>query len=104
MGYAEQTFVPVERTKAEIETLLVKSGCDAIATLWDRRERRVAIQFRAHNRMVRFSLTLPSPDDPLYQYTPAKKRSAVAGSRREGARPSRARQVAATAPLHPCQA
>ena len=26
MGYAEQTFVPIERTKAEIETLLVKSG------------------------------------------------------------------------------
>ena len=72
MGYAEQTFVPIERTKAEIETLLVKSGCDAIATLWDKRERRVAIQFRAHNRMVRFSLTLPSPDDPQYQYTPAK--------------------------------
>ena len=61
MGYADQTFVPIERTKAEIETLLVKSGCDAIATLWDKRERRVAIQFRAHNRMVRFSLTLPSP-------------------------------------------
>ena len=38
MGYAEQTFVPIERTKAEIEMLLVKSGCDAIATLWDKRE------------------------------------------------------------------
>ena len=83
MGYAEQTLVPIERTKAEIETLLVKSGCDAIATLWDKRERRVAIQFRAHNRMVRFSLTLPSPNDPQYHYTPAKsvRRSQAAAER-----------------------
>ena len=31
MGYAEQTFVPIERTKTEIETLLVKSGCESAA-------------------------------------------------------------------------
>ena len=61
MSYAEDTKVPISRTKAEIETLLTKHGCDsyATATIAD----RAAVQFTLNNRLVRFELRLPDRID-----------------------------------------
>ena len=63
MAYAERTAVTVEQSRAEIETLLQRHGCDAVATMWDNQTNRAMIQFRAHERYVRFTLTLPDEQD-----------------------------------------
>ena len=80
MAYAEKTTVSVERSKAEIETLLMRHGCDAIATMVDMREMKSAVQFRASDRMIRFTLLLPDEEQFAWanhrKRTPANRRKA----------------------------
>ena len=73
MSYAASTDVPIDRSKAEIEKLLMANNCDAIATVWDAREQRSAIQFRMGPRMIRFTLLMPNPGDDEFRYTPARR-------------------------------
>lgn len=67
MPYAEKTEVPVERTKAEIERLVVeKHGADQYMTGQQLNPPRAMIQFRMENRIIRFELPLPlDPRDPV---------------------------------------
>ena len=83
MSYASTTEVPVDRSKAEIEKLLMANDCDAIATIWDAREKRAAIQFRLGARMMRFALSMPSPDDEAFRYTPARRHTRRPAERRK---------------------
>jgi hypothetical protein len=57
MKYAEQTQVPVDRSKSEIERLVQKYGATEFAHGW--RSERAMIQFKMRDRYVRFVLPLP---------------------------------------------
>ena len=68
MPYAEETSVPVERSRAEIEQLLRKYGADQFASGWS--WDRAMIQFRAEGRTIRFVLPLPDPTDKQFTQHP----------------------------------
>jgi len=67
MAYAVDTKVPVERTRAEIEQLVTKHRCSAYLAGTDTVARKAMVQFRAENRIVRFLLTLPDPNEPRFR-------------------------------------
>lgn len=55
--YAQETTVPVEKSKGEIESILARYGADNFISGWDRQ--RAVIGFTARNRTIRFQLELP---------------------------------------------
>lgn len=57
MSFAEGTSVPIERSKAEIESMLIRYGADQFVSGWGEHEAK--IQFRAKGRYVRFVLPIP---------------------------------------------
>jgi hypothetical protein len=59
--YAKGTEVPIDRTKAEIEKLLVRHGATMFGTGWE--GRRNLITFRLRDRAIRMTVTTPSPDE-----------------------------------------
>jgi hypothetical protein len=63
--YAEGTEVPVEKSRAEIETILARYGADQFMYGW--KDSGVVIAFRASNRHVRF--VLPLPDRQAKEFT-----------------------------------
>ena len=69
--YAEDTAVPVDRSRGEIEKILVKYGADQYASGWG--ENRAVITFKIHNRGVRIEMPLPKLSDPK-TYTHARKK------------------------------
>ena len=75
MAYATTTDVPVERSKAEIETLLIRHGCDAVATAWDGKLQKAVVQFRMGNRHMRFQITIPDPGDEAFIWSSRGKRT-----------------------------
>lgn len=58
MAYAEQTKVPVEQTKTEIERTLVRYGADRFAYFTE--SGKAVIVFEAKDRRLRFDLPLPA--------------------------------------------
>ncbi len=70
LPYAESTSVPVRQSRTEIETLLERHGCDAIATMQDAADRTLAIQFRLQGRILRFNRQLPDPESDAVRLTP----------------------------------
>lgn len=70
--FAENTSVPVEKSKAEIEATLARYGATEFMSGWD--QTRAMLQFRAKGRIVRFQLPLPDRDAEEFRMTPAKKR------------------------------
>ena len=61
MPYAEETRVPIERSRTEIERTLERYGATAFSYGWD--EQRAVLAFRAHGRMIRLELPIPTVDD-----------------------------------------
>lgn len=59
--YAAETEVPVAKSKAAIESLLIDHGAEEYATGWDASHDR--IQFRLFNQTLRFQLPRPDPKD-----------------------------------------
>ena len=59
MPYASETRVPVDRTRLEIETLLVKHKCENFALGFVVAPRKVRIEFQMNRRRIRFELPLP---------------------------------------------
>lgn len=57
MPYAQGTSVPVEKTKAEIETLLRKRGSGRFGTVED--GPRALVMFELNGKAVRFTMPLP---------------------------------------------
>lgn len=55
--YASDTTVPVERTRAEIETVLRKYGATKFFASWD--DFGAVIGFQCADRLIRFQLKLP---------------------------------------------
>lgn len=70
--YAAETAVPVEKSRAEIESLLRRYGGTAFMSGWD--QDRAYIAFMMHDRQVRFVLTLPDRTDRKFTHTAAKGR------------------------------
>ena len=68
--YAAATSVSVERSRAEIETILRRYGADAFG-YWTESGRAV-VQFRFQRWCVRFDVPLPPKDDAEFTRTPAK--------------------------------
>lgn len=67
MSYAENTSVPVEKSRAEIERLLSKHKCQKFMAGVDHEQHRATVQFQAHNRIIKFEIALPDPADPKYK-------------------------------------
>lgn len=62
MAFAETTVVSVDRTRAEIERLVVtKHKCRRFHSGMDFDNRTAMIQFETHDRIVRFVIVLPDP-------------------------------------------
>lgn len=68
--YAENTQVPVDRSRAEIERVLSRYGAGMFMYGWD--QQQAVIQFEAHGRRVRFLLPLPDRNERRFTHTPAK--------------------------------
>lgn len=64
--YASRTETPVEKSKADIEKVLVKYGASAFGYSWE--HRRAVVQFKAHDRFIRLFLPLPDPDSDQIRY------------------------------------
>ena len=62
--FAAKTTVPVEKTKAEIDTLLRKHGADQVMTAWE--TSRTLVAFRINNLSARINLPMLPIDDFLY--------------------------------------
>lgn len=70
MAYATTTDVPVEKSRAEIETVLAKYGAEKFAYMTE--SDRAVIGFVANGKMVRFNLPLPKRDEKRFWFTPAR--------------------------------
>ena len=71
MSYAENTSVSVEKTRAEIEKLIIKAGAAQFVSGIERN--RAVIGFTLDNRQIRFFLTFPDPQSDEFIYTKAKR-------------------------------
>jgi hypothetical protein len=65
--YAENTKVPVTQSRGEIERLLGKHKCTQFSTGVDHEQHRAVVQFKAHNRIIRFEIALPDEADKKYR-------------------------------------
>jgi hypothetical protein len=61
--YAATTTVPVHRSRMEIEGMLVKHKASQYLTAHDNERGRALVQFKLHNRIVRFEVRLPLESD-----------------------------------------
>ncbi len=57
--YAQDTRVPVGQSRAEIERLLEKHKAKQYGTAVDYDQMTARVQFKLHDRIVRFTITLP---------------------------------------------
>jgi hypothetical protein len=62
MKYAKRTQVPVSRSRAEIETTVLRYGADQFGSAFDQAGGRAMVQFRIAQWLVRFILPLPHED------------------------------------------
>lgn len=69
MSYAESTSVSADRSRAEIEKTLSRYGATSFIYGWE--DERAMVQFRAHERYVRF--VLPLPDREQFAVTPTRR-------------------------------
>ncbi len=72
--YAAKTSVSVESSRAEIEKILTRYGADQFAYAADSMRGLASIQFRAHKRIIQFTLHLPKSTDDEFRRT-EKRRS-----------------------------
>lgn len=63
-SYAENTTVPVEKSRAEIEKLLHRYGATAFACGWNLDH--AVIEFKARERRIRFQLPLPCKEEKRF--------------------------------------
>ena len=67
--YAENTTVPADRSRAEIERTLQRYGAEGFLYGWEATQ--AVIQFKAQNRYIRFIIEMPDRND--FVYTPARR-------------------------------
>ena len=62
--FAAKTEVPVEKTRAEIESTVRRYGADGFLSGWE--DRNAMVQFRCEGRYVRLTMTLPDPAEKAF--------------------------------------
>jgi hypothetical protein len=67
MKYAQRTEVPVEKSRAEIEKILMRWGATRFAYGIDETRAMIAFQFQA--KQIRFTLPLPDRSDKSFRYS-----------------------------------
>lgn len=77
--YAQTTKVPVDRSRAEIETILERYGSDGFA--YASMKGRAMIEFMAHNRRIKFIVDLPDAGAQEFTLTPTGKARAATAAR-----------------------
>lgn len=70
--FAQNTEVSVERSRAEIESLIVRYG--ATSTAFMNAPGRAMIMFEAQGRRIVFELPLPDNSDKMFDRTPGGRR------------------------------
>ena len=65
--FAANTTVPVIQSRGEIERLLSRHRCSQFSTGVDHDQHRAIVQFKAHNRIIKFEIRLPDPADKEYR-------------------------------------
>lgn len=70
MRYAHGTMVSSEKSKAEIERLLIRYGASSFVSGWQGDQ--AAISFEMRNRRIKFVLPLPSKTDKAFTHTPGR--------------------------------
>lgn len=70
--FAAATEVSVEKSRAEIEKLIVRYG--ATSTAFMNAPGRALIMFEAQERRIVFELPLPDPTDEKFARTPARRK------------------------------
>lgn len=77
--YAENTAVPVDRSKAEIERILGRYGAASFGYMTQGNQ--AIIIFVAHGKQIRFILPLPDPTDDRFGKSPTgRSRKSTAAS------------------------
>ena len=69
--YAQETAVPADRSRAEIERTLARYGASKFLYGWE--EGRAIIAFEARHRRIKFELPLPDRQDPAFTHTPHRR-------------------------------
>lgn len=69
--YAENTQVPADRSRSEIERILTRYGATAFSYGWD--GEKAVVRFVAQGRMVQFRIPMPDPDADEFWHTPARR-------------------------------
>lgn len=70
--FAQNTTVSVEKTRAEIESLVVRYGASRFGSGWQ--EGHAHIAFVMRDRAIRFTLPLPDKADKKFQWTDGKRK------------------------------
>ncbi len=68
MAYAEGTSVSAEKSKTDLKRTILKSGGEGYEAF--ERQDKAGIQFKYNNRMLRFVVDFPGPDDRRFTRTP----------------------------------
>lgn len=69
--YANRTEVSSEKTRGEIERVLIRYGANEFAYAWRENEARIA--FALANRRIMFRLPLPDRKDNEFRYTAVRR-------------------------------
>ncbi len=67
MAYATNTNIPIERTKGDIEHIIVRYGASGFASAW--MGNKSLIEFTFNGRKLRFVLELPDPKSREFTHT-----------------------------------
>lgn len=68
MQYASETTVPVEKTRAEIESVVTRYGAASFSSGWDSVRMAACVMFEMKSRHLRFVLPLPSKTDKRFTH------------------------------------
>lgn len=66
-GFAQKTDVPIEKTKAEIETVLRRYKADQFVSGWN--ETAAFVMFRCRDWYIRFQVKVPNRNDRKFTHT-----------------------------------
>lgn len=75
MRYAENTSVPIERSRDEVERILTRYGADRFAYGWDGAS--WVVGFRAHGKFLKFVLPVPDKKAEGIARSPRGRRRSV---------------------------
>lgn len=81
MSYASGTEVSVDRSKGELKRVIYKN--DGANFQYGETDARILIQFQKENRLLRFVIEFPPPDDDRFVHTPTGRSRTQAAAWKE---------------------